>query len=310
MRNSLLLILITILLALLAGCKREDQTKSGKPANEIAVDFYFPKAEFSEGEAVCMRVVFRNETSDTISLSEYPLKNFEIVSVDAPPVERVQRAAYITPSRMWLVPGDSSWHVVSLTGFYENSGPGMFAPGTYMVKTHSFFYAGKYIHNRLRKFGYRDSTTFEVVEPVEEAAVAMNEYREIMESVGGLDSLVGNTDIDLPDEIREKLDSLAFRHPLTPIGQRILINDLGIWYRSVPISRYSKFFQEVPANCPCCLHRYVIDRMIKRYVLKREREDQLDVVEIGLEKFPPESPIGDYLRRAYSFRIEDGFLVR
>ena len=82
MRNSLLLILITILLALLAGCKREDQTKSGKPANEIAVDFYFPKAEFSEGEAVCMRVVFRNETSDTISLSEYPSSYIILDPVD------------------------------------------------------------------------------------------------------------------------------------------------------------------------------------------------------------------------------------
>lgn len=303
--------MLAIVFATLIGCKAEKEAEpEGEPKNTIAVDFYFPKEEFTEGEEVCMRVVFRNETEDTISLSEYPLKNFEVVPVDAPPVKKVQRAAYITPPNMWLVPGDSSWDVVNLTGFYENSGPGMLAPGTYMVKTHSFFFAGEYIYNKLRQFGYRDSTTFKIVEPTGEAATAMSEYREIMEEAGGLDSLIGNTDIELSKEIQEELDSLAFKYPQTPIGKRILINDLGIWYRSVPISRYAKFFKEIPANCPCCLHRYVVDRMIKRYVLKREREDQLDVVEIGMDKYGPNTPVGAYIRKAYDFRIEDGFLIR
>jgi len=308
-RFSIVVLLFAVTLALLTGCK---DTEPEKPVveNNIAVDYFLSNDEFSEGEAVCVRVVFRNETKDTISITEYPLKNLELVTVDGPPVNKVQRAPYARPPRMWLAPGDSSWDIINLTGFYENSGPGMFAPGTYMIKTHTFFYAGEYIRNKLRKYGYRDSTTFTVVPPENRALEAMEKYRSIMAETTGLDSLIGNTSIILPEEVQKKLDLLAAEYPLTPIGTRILINDLGIWYRAVPIERFRKFLMEAPADCPCCLQRYVIDQMVKRYVIKSEREDQLDLVEEVLEKYDPDTPIGAHVRRAYAFRMEDGFLTR
>lgn len=312
MRKYLWLTPIAIFIAMLAGCKEQAKaTSDNEPhGNTIAVDFFFPVEEFSEGEAVCMRVVFRNQTRDTIALSEYPLKNLELVAVEAPPVNKVQRAPHIKPPKMWLAPGDSSFDVINLTGFYENSGPGMLAPGTYMVKTHTFFRAGAYIRNRLREYGYRDSTIITIVPPKGDAESAFKGYMEIMEPLGGVESFVGNTKIELSDEIREKLDSLAFKYPTTPIGSRILVNDLGIWYRAVPISHFAKFFEDIPANCPCCLHQHVIDRMINRYVLKEEREEQLDLVELGMKKYGPDTPLGDYIRKAYAFRIQDGFLER
>ncbi|HDR91273.1 MAG TPA: hypothetical protein ENN75_03380 [candidate division Zixibacteria bacterium] len=311
MRKLYPILLLSLILALLSGCKEQAKpAEKQEQENTIAVDFEFSNEPFTEGEAVCMRVVFRNHTRDTLSMSEYPLKNLELVAVDGPPVQRVQRAPHITPPKMWLAPGDSSTDVISLTGFYENSGPGMLAPGTYMVKTHTFFRTGEYIRTRMREYGYRDSTTFTVVPPEGEAKTAFDEYLKIMNSARGVQSFAGNKNIELSEDVRSELTAFAEQYMNTPIGQRVLVNDLGIWYRSVPIDRYAKFFEELPADCPCCLHRHVIDRMIKRYILAEEREDQMDIVEIGLEKFGPDTPVGEYLRRAYAFRMEDGFLVR
>ncbi len=311
MRKLYSIIFLMIIFALLSGCKEQAKpAEEQEPENTIAVDFEFSNEPFTEGEAVCMRVVFRNQTQDTLSMSEYPLKNLELVTVDGPPAQKVQRAPHITPPKMWLAPGDSSTDIINLTGFYENSGPGMLAPGTYMVKTHTFFRTGEYIRTRMREYGYRDSTTFTVVAPEGEAKAVFDKYLKIMETAGGVQSLVGNKSIELPEETRSALDAFALEHSQSPIGSRVLVNDLGIWYRSVPIDRYAKFFEELPADCPCCLHRHVIDRMIKRYILQEEREEQMDVVEIGLEKFGPDTPVGEYLRRAYAFRMEDGFLVR
>ena len=303
---------ILILVIIIAGCQESKKSEDivSEEKGSIAIDYCFPTDIFTEGEAICMRVVFRNNTKDTISLNEYPLKNLELFGPDGKPVRKVQRAPFAMPPRMWIEPGDSSWDIINLTGFFENSGPGMLAPGKYKVETYAHFGMGKYIRQKTRSFGYGDSVYFEIVPPTGEAKSALDEYRRIMAGAGGLDSLIGSKKIKLSKETRVKLDNLAEKYPFTPVGSRILINDLGIWYRSVPLERYSKFLLESPVDCPCCLHRHVIDRMIQRYVIKSEREDQLDLVEEALVTHEKGAPVGDYLRRAYRFRMEGEMLIR
>ncbi|RKZ28743.1 hypothetical protein DRQ36_09975 [bacterium] len=307
--SSIVGLTLIVSLFALSGCTTEEKVVKETPG-EVGIDFVFPKKDFSEGEVICVKIVLKNGTGDTISLEDYPAKTLELFDAYGKPVSKVQRTKYPKPPNMWLPPGDSSSNVVDLTCTFENSGPGMLAPGFYTIKTTTHYFAGKQARLRVQGYALVDTAIFEVTPPEGEAKEAFDAYFEAISLDGNISDFVGVTQIEFSEETRAKLDSIAEKYPFTPIGSRILVNDGGIWYRSVPLERYRKYMLEAPVECPCCLHRRVIDRMIKRYVLKREREEILDIVEESLEAHPEDTPVGNYLRWAFRFRMEDGFLIR
>jgi len=306
-----IIVVLTVIIWLWLGClKAKPEQKAEEVLGKVNLEFIFSRDHFSEGEAVCLRIVLRNESRDTISLVDFPMKNLQLFDSEGQPVLKAQRARFPKPPKMWIAPGDSSYDEVNLTGFFENSGPGMLAPGRYKLKTSIHYFAGKQIRLRISGYALNDSTFFEVVPPTGKDKDAMEAYRRIMTAAGELQEMVGNTQLTLTEDTQKKLDSLAEEYPHTAIGERILINDLSIWYRAVPLERYAKFMEEVPAECPCCLHSWLIDRLIKRYVIEEERETILDIADEGLKKYPEDTPVGDYLRKAFGFRIKDGVLER
>lgn len=307
----LFLLLIAVLLC--PNCKKNAQSKSEieKNPHNAVIEFQFSKSQFEEGEAVCLKISVKNDTGDTMLIAEYPMKDLRLFSADGQPVLKFQRAEHPKPPKILLLPGETSSDEVNLAGFFENLGPGMLSAGRYKIKTSVKYFVGKQVRSKLEGIAVEDSAEFEVIPAKEENKKAFDDYVKVIDKYGGLQDFVGNNNLKLDDTAKKELDAIAEKYIDTPLGMRILIDDLGIWYKgSLPIERYAKFMNEIDPKCPCCLHRWVIDRLIKRYVILRDREKILDIAEKGLKDYKEGTPVGDYLRRAFAFRMEHGNLIR
>jgi len=318
MNKNFILVSIVIASCFLFGCRQK--TQSGNITSEkvalqendgkVSIAFDFSKKSFEEGEAICLKISVKNGTSDTISIVDYPTKNLSLFDSNMQALAKFLRADFPKPPKITLVPGDVSEEEINLTGFFENLGPGMLAVGRYKIKTSVKYFAGEQIRLKTEGLAISDFAEFSVERAKGENKKAFEDYKVAMSGMDGLSAAIGKRDLNLSDETKRKLDAIAERYPKTPLGMRILIDDLGIWYRDVGIGRFAKFMDEVKPECPCCLHRWVIDRMIQRYVLIDEREKILDIAEKGLKDFKEGTPVGDYLRKAFAFRMEGGKLVR
>ncbi len=309
--KGLLSVVLVLVILLLSGCRKEkaEETKTIVP-DDPSISFEFSRPTFTTGEAVCVRIDVVNNTMNDIAIKDFPAKKMQLIGPDGSPVMHIQRADYPRPPKMFLQKGEASSSELNLTGFFENLGPGMLSPGKYIIETTFTFYRGEDIKFRQHLRKLTASRQFEVVAPTGDDKAAFDEYVAALGGTDALGGFVGQKKILLSETIRAKLDSIADKYSRTAIGSRILVNDLGIWYRNVPLDRYARFFDETKPECPCCLHRHVIDRMIKRYIRTSEREQILDIAESALERYPAGTPVGDYLRGAFAFRIEGGKLIR
>ena len=321
LRGNAHFIAATLLILALSGCNEnnvadkagktpgEEDSKEAALSGEVELRFVFNRDKYDLGEAVCLRITLYNGTEDSIGLDDFPMKNLRLRGPEGM-IREFRRAPYAKPPKMQLSPGDTSSDVVNLTGVFENAAPGMLEPGEYTVYSGVRFFKNRQIKLRMEGFELADSASFEVSEPRGDSQKALEEYLAVLSEVAPPEELAGKRDLRLDEKQLARLDSIAGKYPDTPVGRRITINDLGIWYRAVSLDRYDRFMENIAPECPCCLHRRIVDRLIKRYVISREREQILDIVEENLERYPAGTPVGDYLREAFAFRMEHGMLVR
>ncbi len=310
MRQMIPIIEGFLLAMLLSICGCNEKKPQRLVPGEVTMSFVFSESQFSTGEAICVAIEVTNGTSDDIAFIDFPAKNIELIGPDGSPIPRFQRAEYPRPPKMFLHSGEASVSEMNLTGFFENLGPGMLSPGKYRLKSRFSYYRGKEIAFKQQKNDLADSTEFEIVDPTGGEKEVFDEYIAAMSIDGSIEDYLRIGPVELSDEAHAKLDEIAERYPQSPIGSRILVNDMLIWYRNVPLDRFMKFFESVEPKCPCCVHKYVIDRLIKRYVIASERDRILDIAEEALLIYPAGSPVGDHLRRAFAFRIEDDRIIR
>lgn len=296
-------------LIIAVGCSSEQKQEKEGFDGEVELVFHM-KSEYEMGEALCVRMTLYNNSPDTVCLAEFPAKSIVLLNEDGQQVQRKMRTEYALPPKMLLEPGDSSYNDLNLCGYFQNYGPGMLNKGKYCVKTIYSYYINEQCKFKQNSVSSTDSVFFEIKSADGENKQALGVYFDLLENVAPLDSLQSLQYLPQNEEIQRELDSLAFNYAHTPLGKRILINHLGIWYRSVPIERYRKFVEMDLCECNCCFERWIIDRMIKRYVIASEREEILDLVQVLVDKYPPESEVGSHVRRAFAFRVDEGGVIR
>lgn len=301
-------VLIIVIMLVFIGCK--DDKQPPQLSGELTFSFEFSSSDYFVGQAICLDITASNGTSQEMALKDFPAKKLELFDSSGKPVKRFQRTEYPRPPKMFLRPGEESKSMVDLSGTFENFGPGMLAPGEYKLRATMSYYSGEDIKFRQRLLKFSGETRFTVSEPSGNAKKSFVRYVSIMGGEESLGKLVGVADIELDSTQQAKLNELAETSSETPIGERVLINHLAIWYNKAPLEHYSLFFEDSKTDCPCCLYHHVIDRMIKRYIITAEREQILDIVEEALKQFPKDSEIGQYLRKVFGFRIEEGVLIR
>ncbi|HHS49964.1 MAG TPA: hypothetical protein ENN07_02495 [candidate division Zixibacteria bacterium] len=313
MKRTIVLIIIILAVVFSACNEQSEEVEQPKPpvlSGEITISFDFPSTEFTVGEAICIGITVNNGLSEEIAMKDFPAKRLELFDSAGEPVFRFQRAAHPTPPRMFLRPGEDSYSMVDLSGAFENFGPGLLSTGEYTLKATMTYYRGEDIRFRQRLLEKTQETSFTVLAPSGDAAKALDEAISALGGENAMSELIGISRISLDESVQAKLDEIAEKYPFTPLGSRILVNHLGVWYQNVPLERYRKLLFETEPDCPCCLHAHIIARLIRRYVIVSERNDILDIAEEALKRFPPESEVGVMVRQAFGFRMEGDAIIR
>ncbi len=308
--KQLCVMAIFALALVFSACEEKKTPAEPKLSGQIEFGFEFSSGSYVVGEDICLEIKVKNGSPEELAMKDFPAKMLELFGPDNTPVKRFQRTEFPRPPRMFLKPGEESISEVDLSGTFENLGPGLLSAGEYTLRATMSYYQGEDIKVRQRLLKVSSETKFTVEEPSGADAKALEEFVSIVGGEKALAEMVGVSKVELSPQTRAELDEFAAKYPTAPLGSRILVNHLGVWYSKVPIERFSQYFQKAKGDCPCCLQRHVIDRMVKRYVISSERDQILDLVEEGLERYPEKTEVGAYLRKVFGFRIEEGKVIR